>query len=159
MRKETIFLKLVIVALAIAVLVGSFFAIPALIQVAIEFHNRYSYLFIGGAIGVTATAILFWLITWQSYKILLLIDHDNAFSQVTVSILRLIKFFSAGIGIVYVLELPSLYVAADHMDAPGVLAIGIILTGAAIVISVFAALLQKLLANAVNYKSENDLTI
>lgn len=93
MRKETIFLKLVIVALAIAVLVGSFFAIPALIQVAIEFHNRYSYLFIGGAIGVTATAILFWLITWQSYKILLLIDHDNAFSQVTVSILRLIKFF------------------------------------------------------------------
>lgn len=108
---------------------------------------------------MTATAILFWLITWQSFKILLLIDHDNAFSQVTVSILRLIKFYAAAMGVVYAFELPSLYVAADHMDAPGVLAIGIILTGAAIVISVFAALLEKLLANAVNYKSENDLTI
>lgn len=159
MRKETLFLKLVIIALALAVLVDSLFAVPGLIKVAFEYHNYNSYWLIGGALGVTATAILFWLITWQSFKILLLIDHDNAFSQVTVSILRLIKFYAAAMGVVYAFELPSLYVAADHMDAPGVLAIGIILTGAAIVISVFAALLEKLLANAVNYKSENDLTI
>lgn len=159
MRKETRFLKLVVIVLALAVLVGSFFAIPALIQVALEFHNQYSYLFVGGAIGVTATAILFWLITWQAFRILMLIDHDNAFSQVTVSILRSIKFYAAATGVVYALELPSLYIVADHMDAPGILAIGIILTGAAIVISVFAALLEKLLASAVNYKSENDLTI
>lgn len=59
----------------------------------------------------------------------------------------------------YLLELPVLYVIADHADAPGILLIGIILTGAAIVISVFAALLEKLLASARTYKAENDLTI
>lgn len=159
MQKETLFLKVVIIALALAVLTGCIFAVPGLIQAGNDFNSHYRYVFYGGAVGVTSTAILFWIIIWQAFKILILIDHDNAFSQTTIKILRLIKWLAVAMGVVYALELPSLYVLADHMDAPGVLMIGIILTGASIVISVFAALLEKLLANAVNYKSENDLTI
>ncbi|BAP85777.1 hypothetical protein LOOC260_112390 [Paucilactobacillus hokkaidonensis JCM 18461] len=159
MQKETLFLKVVIIVLALAVLTGCIFAVPGLIQAGNDFSSHYRYVFYGGAVGVTSTAILFWIIIWQAFKILILIDHDNAFSQTTIKILRLIKWLAVAMGVVYALELPSLYVLADHMDAPGVLMIGIILTGASIVISVFAALLEKLLANAVNYKSENDLTI
>lgn len=55
----------------------------------------------------------------------------------------------------YVLCLPIiLYVAVD--DAPG---LGLVITFGALVIAVFTAVLQKLLQNAIELKSENDLTV
>ena len=44
-------------------------------------------------------------------------------------------------------------------DAPGILAFGLVITFASIVIAVFAAILQKLLKEAIDIKSDNDLTI
>jgi hypothetical protein len=43
--------------------------------------------------------------------------------------------------------------------APGGIVIGLVIIFASIVIAVFAAVLQKLLRNAIDIKSENDLTI
>lgn len=48
---------------------------------------------------------------------------------------------------------------ADADDAPGVVLIGMAITFAPIAIVVFAAVLQKLLKNAIDIKSENDLTV
>ncbi|MGV2643750.1 DUF2975 domain-containing protein, partial [Clostridium perfringens] len=44
-------------------------------------------------------------------------------------------------------------------DAPGIILIGMALIFASIVIAVFAAVLQKLLQEAIDIKSENDLTV
>ena len=44
-------------------------------------------------------------------------------------------------------------------DAPGVILIGLILIFASMVIAVFAAVLQKLLKEAIDIKSENDLIV
>lgn len=59
----------------------------------------------------------------------------------------------------YVAILPFLYLMADQDDAPGIVAIGLVITFGSIVIAVFAAVLQKLLQNAIDIKSENDLTV
>jgi len=55
--------------------------------------------------------------------------------------------------------MPFNYLLADLDDAPGLILMGIVPIFASIVIAVFAAVLQKLLRNAIDIKSENDLTI
>ena len=44
-------------------------------------------------------------------------------------------------------------------DAPGLIIIGMAIAGGAFVVAVFASVLKRLLQDAVNVKSENDLTI
>lgn len=60
---------------------------------------------------------------------------------------------------IYVLGLPLFYLLAERDDAPGVILIGMAVIFAAMVIAVFAAVLQKLLKEAIDIKSENDLTV
>jgi len=55
--------------------------------------------------------------------------------------------------------LPVLYFWAISDDAPGVFAIGLVFTFAGIVTATFAAVLQKLVQNRLEIKSENDLTV
>lgn len=60
---------------------------------------------------------------------------------------------------VYVVMLPFIYFVARLDDAPGLIVLGMFVVFAAFVISVFAALLQKLLQVAIDIKTENDLTV
>nr|SFZ87027.1 putative membrane protein [Loigolactobacillus rennini] len=159
MHQETTFLKAVIIGLVLVVLGGCCFAIPNIIHIGWQFHNRYSYLFYAVAVGGFITAILFSWIAWQALRLLQAIAQQTVFTLQSSANLHRIKIGTLLMSACYLLELPVLYVIADHADAPGILLIGIILTGAAIVISVFAALLEKLLASALTYKAENDLTI
>lgn len=55
--------------------------------------------------------------------------------------------------------MPLFYLIAEADDAPGIILIGMLLIFAALVIAVFAAVLQKLLQEAIHIKSENDLTV
>jgi len=59
----------------------------------------------------------------------------------------------------YVVGMPLFYLIAEMDDAPGIILIGLVMIFAALVIAVFAAVLQKLLKNAIDIKSENDLTV
>lgn len=55
--------------------------------------------------------------------------------------------------------MPVFYLMAEIDDAPGIIVIGLIIIFASMVIAVFAAVLQKLLKEAIDIKSENDLTV
>lgn len=55
--------------------------------------------------------------------------------------------------------MPFFYLLAEKDDAPGIILIGMVFVFAAFVVAVFAAVLQKLLKNAIDIKSENDLTV
>jgi hypothetical protein len=55
--------------------------------------------------------------------------------------------------------MPLLYLMAEADDAPGIIVIGLVLIFASMVIGVFAAVLQKLLQEAIEIKAENDLTV
>ena len=55
--------------------------------------------------------------------------------------------------------MPYIYYVAERDDAPGGILIGLILIAAPTIVTVFAATLEELLKNAIEIKSENDLTV
>lgn len=152
-KGSTLFLKFVL--LLIAGLVGALciFALPA----GIRTDNAGYYRPI--LIGLYIPAIPFYFALYQALKLLNYIDRNIAFSESSVKALRNIKYSALLISGMFLAGMPYIYYAAQLDDAPGVVAIGLVIIFASIVIAIFAAVLQKLLQNAAEIKSENDLTV
>ena len=110
-------------------------------------------------LGLYVASIPFHYALYQAWKLLGLIDHKLAFTGESVTALQRIKQSAIVIAVLFVFYMPIIATIARHMDAPGVGAIGVIITFLSSVIAVFTALLQKLFQNAVDIKSENDLTV
>jgi hypothetical protein len=55
--------------------------------------------------------------------------------------------------------MPLYYLMAKKIDPPSFMPMGLVIIFASMVIAVFAAVLQRLLQEVINIKSENDLTI
>ena len=110
-------------------------------------------------IGLYVTAVPFFVALWQTLKLLKYIDRNIAFSDVSVKALKHIKQCAIIIAVLYVAGVPLLIPIAEADDAPGLVVIGMIIACAPIVVAVFAAVLQRLLRNAIDIKSENDLTV
>ena len=109
-------------------------------------------------IGLYAAMIPFFVALYQTLKLLSFIDKNKAFSELSVKALRNIKYCAIAIIIIYVLELPFLYILTKVDDAPGIL-IGLVVIFASMIIAVFAAVLQRLLQEAIHIKTENELTV
>ncbi len=106
-----------------------------------------------------ATAIPFFFALYQAFKLLSYIDKNKAFSELSVKALKNIKYCAITISILYAVGMPFFYLIAEEDDAPGLIVIGLVIIFASMVIAVFAAVLQKLLKEAIDIKSENDLTV
>jgi hypothetical protein len=152
-RGSTIFLRGVIAAIAVIVLVLCVVALPA----GIGSDNTGYYRPI--LLGLYVPAIPFFFALYQSLKLLDLIDKNSAFTNAATDALKKIKYCALAISGLFMLGMPYIYYAADRDDAPGVMLIGLIIVGASFVIATFAAVLQKLLQNALDIKAENDLTV
>ena len=108
--------------------------------------------------GMYAAMIPFFIALYQALKLLSFIDKNKAFSELSVKALRNIKYCAIAIIIIYVVELPFLYILTKVDDAPGLL-IGLVVIFASMIIAVFAAVLQRLLQEAIHIKTENELTV
>lgn len=157
MKRKTLMLRAVVFLIGIAVLALCVFGLPSAFDEAAANYPKSTYLPI--ILCMYASAIPFFAALFQSLRLLRYIDDNSAFSDLSVRALHVIKYCACAISLLYVACLPFLYRIADQDDAPGVLAIGLVVAFAAFVIAVFAAVLQKLLQNAIDIKSENDLTI
>ena len=73
--------------------------------------------------------------------------------------MKTIKYCAISIGLLYAMDMPFFYLVGEKDDAPGLILLGLVITFAPTVIAVFAAVLEKLLKDAIDIKSENDLTI
>jgi hypothetical protein len=60
---------------------------------------------------------------------------------------------------VYILIAPFVYITAEVSDTPELIIMGMVPIFASLVIGMFAAVLQKLLNEIINIKSENELTV
>jgi DMSO reductase anchor subunit len=156
MKRETLFLKAVIFLMALPILAGCIFVVPPLSTIAADINPFLQYLFL---IIVYATAIVYFVALYQTLKILSYIDQNIAFSELSVKTLKNIKYCALIILSLYVLCMPIIYLMADLDDAPGLILIVMVIVFGSLVIAVFAAVLQKLLQNAIDIKSENDLTV
>ena len=152
-QSSTVFLRLVVSVFALAILGLCVFGLPAAIRS--EKTGMYRPILL----GMYIPALPFFYGIYQTFKLLNYIDKNKAFSQRSVEALRAIKYCGSIISGLYALALPYIYIVAEKDDAPGVIVIGLVLAGAPLVIAVFAAVLQKLLQNAIDIKKENDLTV
>ncbi|MGZ7445505.1 DUF2975 domain-containing protein [Paenibacillus sp. TH7-28] len=160
MKREqgsTLFLKAVVFLMGIVVLALCLFGVPGIANELIEYYPAMVHLPI--LIGMYGAAIPFFFALHQTLKLLSYIDKNIAFSESSVKALKNIRNCAIAISILYAAILPILYIIAEKDDAPGLAALGLVIVFASIVIAVFAAVLQKLLRNAIDIKSENDLTI
>lgn len=156
-RGSTLFLKVVLLLIAIGVLVWLIWFPQTEGRAAhLNLISIYSDPFI--IYGYIAS-IPFFVGLYQAFKLLNLIDANKAFSQEAVNTLKNMKFTSLSlIGFIILAEVYIRFFA--HGDDPaGPVALGIIASFAATVIATAAAVFQKLLQNAVDIKSENDLTV
>lgn len=158
-RGSTHFLRLAIFLIGLGVLALCIFALPGMWQGGSAEFPTASNAILLIVIGLYATAIPFFFGIWQAFKLLNFIDQDKAFSDVSVKALKNIKYCAAVIATLYVAGVPLLLPIAEADDAPGLIIFGMVIAGAPMVVGVFAAILQKLLQNAIDIKLENDLTV
>ncbi|MGF6950435.1 hypothetical protein QF028_002940 [Neobacillus sp. B4I6] len=158
-RGTTLFLKIADILIGIPVLALCNFLVPELGDVAAKLLPEFAYIKYLVSIVFYASAIPFYFALYQAFKLLRYIDKNKAFSQISVKALKKIKHCAITISILHVLVLPLFYLFAEKDDAPGVIFVGLVVPFASMVIAVFAAVLQKLLKEAIDIKSDNDLTV
>jgi len=159
MKRETLFLKVVVLLLALPVLALCIFILPDVAAFFVELNPEFSVLRYPFLIGLYMTALSFFFALYQTIRLLNAIDRNLVFSPVAVDPLKKIKYCALVIGGLYVLFMPLLYLMGEKDDAPGIILIGLIVLFGSAIVAVFAAVLQKLLQNAIDIKSENDLTV
>ncbi|MEK9197133.1 MULTISPECIES: DUF2975 domain-containing protein [Bacillales] len=158
-RGSTLFLKTAVVLMGVPVLLLCIFLVPEIANFAAELYPDHTYLKYLVFLVMYAAAIPYYIALYQAFKLLSYIDKNDAFSQISVEALMKIKYSAISISVIYVLGLPLFYLIAERDDAPGVILVGLGLIFAPLVIAVFAAVLQRLLQEAINMKLENDLTV
>lgn len=154
-RGSTLFLKGTITAIGLLVLAFCLFALPQAIIA--ETASDFDYLPL--MVGLYIPAVPFFLALYQAFKILNYIDQNKAFSELSVKALKNIKYYAFAISAFFAIGMPYIFYLADMDDAPGLVALGLVIIGASCVIATAAGLFQSLLKNIVDIKSENDLTV
>lgn len=159
MKRETLFLKFAVVLMGLPVLALCIFVLPEIAEFFAELNPKLDFLQYPFLIGLYVTAIVFFAALYQTFKLLSYIDKNHSFSELTVKSLENIKYCAITISALYVVFMPLIYLMAEVDDAPGIILIGLVIIFGCMVVAVFAAVLQKLLKNAIEIKSENDLTV
>ncbi|URN95844.1 MAG: DUF2975 domain-containing protein [Candidatus Pristimantibacillus lignocellulolyticus] len=158
-RGTTLFLKVAVILIGIPVLALCIFIVPEIANFIAELYPDHNYLKYLVFIDLYAAAIPFYLALHQAFKLLTYIDHNKAFSELSVRALKNIKYYAVIISSLFVVGMPLFYLVAERDDAPGFIVIGMVIIFASMVIAVFAGVLQKLLQEAIDIKSENELTV
>jgi len=156
-RASTLFLRGVVLLMGAIVLAICVFGLPKLIVAELTAPSDFDY----GPIfmGLYVTAVPFFIALYQTLKLLQFIDTNKAFSDLSVKALSRIKYCALVIAGMFAAGMPYVFTVAQRDDAPGVALIGFIIIGASIVIAVFAAVLEKLLHNAIELQREHELTV
>jgi len=154
----TLFLKIAVILIGIPVLALCIFLVPKIGNFAGELYPDMNYMKSLIFIVMYGAALPFYFALFQAFNLLRYIDGSKAFSELSVKALKNIKYCAITISGLYVLASPLFHFIAKKIDPPIGL-VGLIIIFASLVIAVFAAVLQKLLKEAIDIKSENDLTV
>jgi hypothetical protein len=157
MKKSSIFLQVVVVLIGIGVLA------LLLWEPHLEGRNAHATLFeIYFKDPFLAYAYIastpFFVALYQAFKVLGYVRQNKVFSQAAVKALRTIKYCAISIiGFVAVGEIFIMLGNSD--DRAGGVFMGILIAFGSVVIAAAAAMCERILQNAVDIKSGNDLTV
>jgi hypothetical protein len=95
---------------------------------------------------------------YQAFKLLGYVDQGQAFSPAAVKALRRIKYCALAV-IGFIVGAEAYIIMGVSDDRAGGVAMGIFTSFACVVAATAAAVLERVLQNAVDLKSEHDLTV
>jgi len=156
-RRSTIFLQIVIVFIGIGALA------LMLWEPRVEGRNAHAtfsemYFKDPFLAYVYTASIAFFMALYQAFKVLRYVRQNKTFSPETVKALRIIKYCAVAI-IGFVLASVVFMIAGDKDDRPAGVFMRILIAFPSIVVATVAAVSERILQNAVEIKSENDLTV
>ncbi|MGE6752847.1 DUF2975 domain-containing protein [Rossellomorea sp. NPDC071047] len=155
-RGTTIFLKGAVMAIGAIVFILCVVWLPTMAKHSADLFPEFAYLKWPILVGLYLTAVPFNLALYQAFKLLKCIE-ENAFSAKAIESLHRIKLYALLITAIYVSGIVFLLI--QNALHPGIAMVGIIISFASVTISIFAAVLQELLRNALKLKAENDFTV
>ncbi len=158
-RTSTLFLRMAVSTIGLGVFALCIFLLPLMWADAYKEWPQHGYAVRAVVAAMYVSTIPFYIGIYKGWCILDAIDKSRAFSMQSVAALRVISYAAASISFAYMLSLPFFYIWAQQVDAPGLMVIGLFLTGMPLIISVAVGILQRLFAEAVIAKNENDLTV
>src|SRR6478735_8638678 len=156
-RSSTIFLQVVIVLVGIGALALLLWE-PQIEGVNAHATNFEIYFKDPFLALVYAGSIPFFIALYQAFKVLGYARQNKVFSPEAVKALRTIKYCAIAI-IGFVAVSVIFMINADPEDRPGGLFMRMLIAFPSIVVATAAAMFERILQNAVNLKSENDLTV
>jgi hypothetical protein len=156
-RSSTLFLKIVIVCIAITVIAGMI-VFPQTEGRAANLDLVHIYLdpFI---IYIYVASISFFVGLYQAFKLLHLIDGNKAFSKDAINALKVMKIASISLIVFIILALCYIRFFVQGEDSTGPTMLGIMMIIGFGVIATAAGIFQKLFQHAIDIKSEHDLTV
>ena len=157
-RSSTIFLQVVIVLIGIGALA------LLLWEPRIEGRNahatNFEIYFKDPFLALVYTgSIPFFITLYQAFRLLGYAGQNKIFSQAAVKALRTIKYCALAIIGFVAAEVIIIMLTHGDDDAAGGVFIGVLITFGSIVTATAAAVFQRILQNAVDIKTENDLTV
>jgi hypothetical protein len=156
-RGSTLFLKIVILLIALFAFAGLLWFPQTEGRAAhLDFVSIYADSFI---IYIYIASIPFFMALFQTFRLLGLIDKNKIFTQAAVKIVKKIKFCALAISGFLLAAILFIRFMAHGDDPAGPTMLGFVAIFASVVIATAAGVFQKLLQNAVDIKSENDLTV
>ena len=167
-QKSTFFMRVIVVLLGLVILIPCILFLPYVVEIlksALEEMSAQEGALFAGMYFLVYVSIYFALIPflmaiYQTLKLLGYIDMKETFSEKTVKALKIIKNCAIAILSIYIVGvMPIICYFTIYSGVPN----GIILWAAfaliPMAIAVFASMLMNLIKEAIDIKSENDLTI
>jgi hypothetical protein len=155
-KSSTIFLRIVIVLIGIAALA---FMIWEPHVEGVNAHATVFQMYFNSFVAYAFMAsIPFFVALYQAFKLLGYVGQNRVFSQEAVKALRTMKYCALAI-IGFVAVSAIFMINGDRDDRPAGVFMRLLVTFPSIVVATAAAMFERILQNAVEIKSENDLTV
>lgn len=146
-----------ILLVVFAILLLCVFWLPATAEFFANDAPEYAYLKWPLLVGIYVTVIPFLMGSFEGLRLLLFIQREKAFDAETVLALKKIKNYALIIAALYI---AGGFILVNLVDMnPGIALMGILIILASFMISLFAGILEELIAGALRIKIENDLTV
>lgn len=156
-KSGAIFLQLVIVALGI----GALFLLLWEPHIeGVNAHAKFFEVYLDPFIAlVYIGSIPFFMALYQAFKVLRYAGQNKIFSQEAVNALRTIKY--CAITIIGFVVVEEIFIMLNHgsNDPAGGVFMGLLVIFGSGMVSIVAKMFERILQNAVDIKSENDLTV
>lgn len=157
-RCPTLFLKLTVVILGLPVL-AVVLQLWAEVSLALSRGEPLPFVVWGLFAVLAGSAVPYFAALRETWRLLVLIDRQEAFSEPAIQGLANIRRCAAAVAILFALGLPVFAALARIEDAPGLVVIGMAVVGISVVIAIFTAVLGHLLKQAISIRAENEFIV